>query len=102
MGGGAFGLVWRSHMHPRACALGPCQCIPGSVFRPRNLLKTGPGDEAKDLCTDLQTEFEVIWLLLPKVMTYGGFEPGRVLDVAILAWSKCKTPKCNLSCREMV
>ena len=29
-----------------ACALGPCQCIPGPVFRPPQLIKTGPGDEA--------------------------------------------------------
>ena len=44
----------------------------------------------------VQTEFEAI--LITPVESYGGFELGGVLDVAILsyAWSRCKTPKCIL------
>ena len=40
-------------------------------------------EQYQSIGIDLQTEFEA-------------FEPGRVSNVAILAWSKCKTPKCNL------
>ena len=30
-----------------ACTLGPWQCLPGPIFRPRNFnVKLGPGDEA--------------------------------------------------------
>ena len=30
-----------------ACTLGPWQCLPGPIFRPRNFnIKIGPGDEA--------------------------------------------------------
>ena len=42
------------------------------------------------------------WLFLNRFLcstpteSYGGFEPGGVSDVAILARSKCKTPKCIL------
>ena len=43
----------------------------------------------------LQTEFEAISLLLPQVMA--GVNPvGYRTLIAILAWSKCKTPKCIL------
>ena len=46
----------------------------------------------------LHTEFEAISLLLQKRPTesYGGFEPGEVSNVAILARSKCKIPKSSL------
>ena len=46
-----------------ACTLGPWQCLPGPVFRPRNLnIKIGPGDEA-NLEVDEPHDYDTVFVM---------------------------------------
>ena len=79
-------------MGKRAPTLFNCISVTDGIINEQNKsIGIGP----LNIHVHVQTEFEAISLLLytQKVMSR---EPGGVSNVAILARSKCKTPKCIL------